>query len=76
MAAITKLDLFLIDYESFTLYILGKNELSILTVATWQWIYKHIVRAINVFLIIFADYASLFNVIKNMNTFASTILPI
>jgi hypothetical protein len=26
MAAITKLDLFLIDYESFTLYILGKNE--------------------------------------------------
>jgi hypothetical protein len=34
MAAITKLDLFLIDYESFTLYILGKNELSILTVAT------------------------------------------
>jgi hypothetical protein len=34
MAAITKLDLFLIDYESFTLYILGKKKLSILTVAT------------------------------------------
>jgi len=34
MAAITKLYLFLIDYESFILYILGKNELSVLTVAT------------------------------------------
>ena len=50
MAAMTRLDLFLIDYESFTLYILGKNELSILTVATWQWLYKHIFRAKHFFL--------------------------
>jgi len=34
LAAITKLYLFLIDYESFTLYILGKNELFILTGVT------------------------------------------
>ena len=76
MAAISKLDLFLIDYESFTLYILGRKKLSILTVATWQWIYKHIFRAKHFFWWMLTDYASWFNATKNMNTFSSTIFPI
>ena len=45
MAAIIEIKLFLIDYYSFCLYLLGQHELSVVTVATCQWLFKHIFRA-------------------------------
>ena len=46
MAAIIKIrKIFLIDYYSFCLYLLGQHELSVVTVTTSQWLFKHIFRA-------------------------------